>query len=155
MDGTDSAATRPIDASRLRGWMFLAFAVVSEVSATLCLKGALDQPFLYAVVVAGYVAAFTALSFALRTGLGLGIAYGVWGASGVVLTAIASMLLFGEPMTFTMWGGIGLVVAGVLFVELGSQHAHSADALAAATLATGEFPVIEAEADSDVAGDAR
>lgn len=116
-----------------RAWLFLALAVITEVTATLCLKGALSHPWLYAVVVIGYVAAFTALSCALRAGLGLGVAYGVWGACGVVLTALLSMVLFSEPLTATMWIGIVLVVAGVLCVELGSRSAHNAQVLSAAT----------------------
>lgn len=131
--------------NRARGWMFIALAIATEVTATLCLKGALEQPLLYAVVATGYIAAFTALAYALRAGLGLGVAYGVWGACGVAITAVASMALYGEPITPAMWAGIALVVTGVLCVELGSQRAHRADGLAAATIATGEFPAINLE----------
>lgn len=51
----------------------------------------------------------------------LGVAYGIWGASGVALTAIMSTLLFGEPLTAPMIIGIGLVIAGVMCVEMGSS----------------------------------
>ena len=75
------------------------------------------------VVVGGYLAAFTALSFVLREGMGLGVAYGIWGATGVVLTAVFATALFGDPLTATMGVGIALVIGGVLCVELGSQAA--------------------------------
>lgn len=71
----------------------------------------------------GYVGAFVCLSLVLRAGMGLGVAYGIWGACGVVLTAVFSMVLFGEPLTLLMGAGIALVIGGVLCVELGSQAA--------------------------------
>ena len=55
-------------------------------------------------------------------GLALGVAYGIWSAGGVAVTAIASRLLFGEPLTRTMVAGIAFIMAGVLLVELGSAH---------------------------------
>ena len=55
-------------------------------------------------------------------GLGLGVAYGIWAASGVALTAIASKALFQEPLTPLMMGGIVLIIGGVLLVEVGAAH---------------------------------
>lgn len=98
-------------------------AILVEVAATLALKGALQHPALYAVVVVGYIGAFVCLSLVLRAGMGLGVAYGIWGACGVVLTAVFSMILFDEPLTLIMGAGIVLVIGGVLCVELGSQAA--------------------------------
>lgn len=118
-------ASRARRSSRSRAWGFLAIAVLTEVTATLSLKGALTHPLLYTVVVAGYVTAFTALAYALRAGLGLGVAYGVWGACGVALTALASMWVFGEPLSAMMGVGIALVIGGVLCVELGSREQHA------------------------------
>jgi len=68
------------------------------------------------------VGAFAMLPLARGGGLGLGVAYGIWSAGGVAVTAIASRLLFGEPLTRTMVAGIALIMAGVLLVELGSAH---------------------------------
>lgn len=104
-------------------WILLAAAIVSEVTGSLSLKAALDHPGWYVVVVVGYVAAFVMLGIVLRLGLHLGVAYGVWGASGVALTAILSALVFGEPLTPVMVIGIALIMVGVLCVELGSQAA--------------------------------
>ena len=76
----------------------------------------------YGLVMAGYLGAFAMLTLALKEGLGLGVAYGIWSAGGVAVTAMASRLLFGEPLTRTMVDGIVLIMAGVLLVELGSPH---------------------------------
>jgi len=108
------------------GWLLLAGAILAEVSGSLSLKGALEDPLLYLVVVVGYVSAFVMLALVLRTGMALGVAYGIWGASGVALTAIGSLIIFDEPLTLLMGIGIVVIIAGVLCVELGAQAARKA-----------------------------
>jgi small multidrug resistance pump len=107
-----------------KGWLLLAVAILSEVTGSLSLKGALERPALYVVVAAGYVGAFALLAVVLRTGMALGVAYGIWAASGVALTATGSLIVFGEPFTLLMGVGIAVIIAGVLCVELGAQAAH-------------------------------
>ncbi|MEU4416516.1 DMT family transporter [Nocardia salmonicida] len=107
-------------------WLLLAAAILSEVAASLSLKGSETDPALYAVVVVGYVAAFVFLAAVLKRGLALGVAYGIWGASGVALTAVLSSLLFDEAFTLAMGAGLALVIAGVLLVETGSRPAEAA-----------------------------
>ena len=75
------------------------------------------------LVAAGYIASFILLALVLRQGMALGVAYGIWGALGVATTAVMSSLIFGETLTALMGVGIVLIIAGVLTVELGSQHA--------------------------------
>lgn len=104
-------------------WVHLAAAVLLEVCGTLSLrKAARGHPLWYAVVVGCYAASFVLLSMALAGGLGVGVAYGIWAASGVAVIAVAARLLFAEPLTPTMAAGIGLIMAGVLLVELGRGH---------------------------------
>lgn len=74
------------------------------------------------MVAVGYVLAFVALPGSLRAGMPLGIAYGIWAAAGVALTTIASRILFHEPLTRTMLVGIGLIIAGVLLIEVGGHR---------------------------------
>ena len=104
-------------------WPALGGAIISEVSATLALRQALNQPGFYVVVGIGYALAFILLSLTLKAGMPLGVAYGLWGALGVALTAVLSMLVFGEPMTLLVALGIALIMAGVLLVEVGAQRA--------------------------------
>ncbi|TFH53435.1 QacE family quaternary ammonium compound efflux SMR transporter [Actinomyces viscosus] len=103
--------------------LVLGGAIVSEVSATLALRQALDHPAFYTVVGIGYALAFIFLSLALRLGMSLGVAYGIWGALGVALTALLSAVLFGELITAPIAIGIVLIMAGVLLVEIGAQRA--------------------------------
>jgi small multidrug resistance pump len=105
-------------------WLFLAGAILTEVIATTALK--LSEGFSRTVpsivVVVGYLAAFGLLSQALVRGMPIGVAYGVWAAVGVALVAVAGAVLFGEGMTVVQLGGIALVIAGVLALELGAAH---------------------------------
>ena len=108
----------------------LAVAIVSEVMATLALRAALDHPAWFVVVGVGYVAAFMLLSAVLAAGMTVGVAYGVWAATGVALTAVLAALVFHDPLTPRMGLGIALVIGGVLLVELGSHPRASAGARA-------------------------
>lgn len=108
----------------MKKWLLLTGAILSEVTGSLSLKAAVEQPGWYALCIAGFVTAFIFLSLTLRAGMPLGVAYGVWGAAGVALTALLAAVLFGEPLTPLMLGGIVLIVLGVLTIELGSQRAH-------------------------------
>ena len=102
-------------------WLLLAGAVLAEVGGTLSLRMAStggDRRW-YAPLVLGYLAAFALISGALSLGMPLGVAYGVWVAVGIVLTAVLSRILFREPLTPLMLAGMGLIVAGVMLVELG------------------------------------
>lgn len=104
-------------------YLLLLGAVVSEVIGTLSLRVAANgRNSFFAVVVLGYGLAFTMLLGSLRLGMSLGIAYGIWAAAGVALTAVASRFFFGEPLTRKMIGGIGLIMVGVMFIELGAGH---------------------------------
>lgn len=106
-------------------WLMLGAAIVFEVSATLCLRMASVEgakPGWYVPVVGGYVLAFTSLALALAHGMPLGVAYGIWAAAGVALTALVSHWLFKERLTRTMLAGIALIIVGVLLVELGARH---------------------------------
>ncbi|MBF6245827.1 MULTISPECIES: DMT family transporter [Nocardia] len=105
-------------------FVFLGLAIVTEVSATVSLK--LSEGFTKLVpslvVVVGYVAAFIFLSQALKRGMSVGVAYGVWSAIGVALVATIGVLFLDEPLSAVQIGGIALLIAGVLALELGGAH---------------------------------
>ena len=105
----------------MSGWLFLAVAIVVEVAATLSLRvAATGRRAWYLPVGVGYLVAFGLLSLALREGMPLGLAYGVWTACGVALTAVAARFLFGDPLGARMVVGIVTIAAGVLLVQLGA-----------------------------------
>ena len=105
-------------------WLLLAGAIITEVIATTALKlsDGFSRLVPSIVVAVGYLAAFGLLSQALSRGMSIGVAYGVWAAAGVALVAAVGAVFLGESMTWVQVGGIALVIAGVLALELGAAH---------------------------------
>jgi len=103
-------------------WLYLVLAIVCEVVATSALKATEGftrwQP--SALVVAGYGLAFFFLSLTLRS-IPVGIAYAIWAGAGVVLVSIAGWLLYQQALDLAALLGIGLIVAGVLVINLFSK----------------------------------
>ncbi|BBY42553.1 cation transporter [Mycolicibacterium celeriflavum] len=104
-------------------WALLGGAIVAEVAGTLSLRASQDHSVWLLAVVVGYVCAFVLLTMVLRAGIPVGVAYGIWGALGTAGTAVLAALLFGDPFTWPIVAGIGLIIAGVLLIELGSHRA--------------------------------
>ncbi|ANY10175.1 DMT family transporter [Pseudonocardia sp. HH130630-07] len=105
-------------------YILLAAAIVLEVMATISLR--LSEGFTRIVpsvlVVIGYLGAFVLLSQVLKAGVPVGVAYGIWAAAGVALVAVIGAVFLGDGLTPVQIGGIGLVIAGVLALELGARH---------------------------------
>lgn len=99
-------------------WLFLGLAITSEVfgSTMLKLSAGFSKPFPSVGVVLGFGLAFYFLSLALKT-IPLGTAYAIWAGVGLVLTALVSVVFFGQKMDF--WGmvGIALILAGVVVLN--------------------------------------
>nr|WP_218680267.1 SMR family transporter [Rhodococcus qingshengii] len=110
-------------------WKVLAVAIAVEVGASLAMQAAIHAPLWYVVVILGYGTGFVLLVRILKSGMPIGVAYGIWGASGVALTALFAALMFDQPLTVTSVAGIALIAAGVMTVEWGSQVARKTRAL--------------------------
>lgn len=95
------------------------FAVLSEVTATTALK--LSEGFTKLapslVVVAGYGLSFYLLSLSLKV-IPIGTAYALWSGIGIVLTVIVGVILWKEPVDLVRSIGIGLIIAGILVINL-------------------------------------
>ena len=105
-------------------WLALAGAILTEVAGTLCLRMASQGTRLWIIpVVLGYSIAFSLLAVTLHLGMTIGVAYGIWSAVGVALTAVAGRILFDEPFTWVMGLGVVLIGGGVLLIEIGGSPA--------------------------------
>jgi len=104
-------------------WLILSAAIVTEVSGSLALRAAVDDPLWFIWVAIGYTTSIVLLDRGLRRGLPLGYAYGIWAAVGVALTAVMAWIIFDEPLTALMGVGIIFIMAGVVLVEFGSNAA--------------------------------
>ena len=111
------------DHPRRSAWPPLLLAIALEVTATLSLRAAegYTHPLWLIVVVIGYSGSLWLLSVVLDRGMAVGVAYGIWSAIGVVLTAVLGTVLFGELLGPVQIVGVGVIVVGVLLVELGSH----------------------------------
>jgi len=105
-------------------WIFLIGAILAEAAATMSLRASdgMRKKQWIAAIAGGYIVSFVLLSFALDHGMALGVAYGIWAAVGIALTATLARAIFKEPLTRVMTVGIGFISAGVLLVELGAAH---------------------------------
>jgi small multidrug resistance pump len=104
-------------------WFWLVAAIGTEVTATLSLRFSDGFTRLWpsVVVMVGYGLAFYSLSQALTRGMALSVAYGIWSAAGVALIAVIGVLFLQERLSLVQVGGIVLVIAGVLALELGGS----------------------------------
>lgn len=102
------------------GW--LAAAIIAEVTGSAMLQKSAQFTRLWPTVAMGacFVTSLFCLSMALR-GIPLGVAYAIWAGVGIVLTTAVSVVVFGFGLDGWAVVGIGLIIAGVLVLNLLSQ----------------------------------
>ncbi len=100
-------------------YLALALAISAEVVATSALKAtqSFTQLVPSVITVVGYSAAFFFLSVAIKY-IPVGVAYGIWSGLGIVLISIAAYFLYGQTLTLQQILGLGLIVTGVIVVNL-------------------------------------
>ena len=103
-------------------YLYLALAIIAEVVATSALKASEEFTRLWPslVVIAGYGIAFYLLTLVLRS-IPIGITYAIWSGSGIVLVTLASMVLYKQIPDFPAVVGMGLIVAGVIIINVFSK----------------------------------
>ena len=104
------------------GYLFL--AIISEVIGTACLTKSeqFSRIVPTGIMVVCFVAALYLLSQALKA-IPLGIAYAIWAGLGIVLTAAIGFLAFGQKLDGAALVGIGMIVGGVVVINLFSTSA--------------------------------
>jgi small multidrug resistance pump len=103
-------------------WVYLGIAIVAEIIATSALKGSQGFTRLAPSVltVIGYAVSFYFLSLTLRH-IPVGVAYAVWSGVGIVLISLVGALVFGQHLDWPAILGIGLIIAGVLVMNIFSK----------------------------------
>ena len=103
-------------------YAFLFIAIVAEVFATSAMAKSDGFTRLWPSLIsfAGYGLAFYLLSLVTRT-VPVGIVYAVWSGAGIVLVATAGWLFFGQKLDLAATIGMGMIVAGVLIINLLSK----------------------------------
>jgi small multidrug resistance pump len=100
-------------------WLLLAIAIVAEVIATTALKASdgFTRPWPSVVVVVGYAVAFWCLGLTLRS-LPVGVVYAIWSGAGIALITLIGWFWFGQRLDAPALAGMGLIVAGVVVIQL-------------------------------------
>ena len=72
-------------------------------------------------MVVGYGLSFWMLALVLRD-MPIGLTYAVWAAVGTALIAAIGIVAFGEPATTLKLLSLGLIIAGVVGLNMAGSH---------------------------------
>lgn len=105
-------------------WIYLSIAIFAEVVGTTALNASASfSRFIPSLItVISYAIAFYLLSLALKT-IPVGIAYAIWSGVGIVIIALIGYLVFQQKLDIPAIIGIGLIIAGVLVLNIFSKSA--------------------------------
>ena len=106
-------------------WLVLGIAIVAETIATSAMKSSEGFTKLVPsiIVLLGYGVAFYFLSITLRT-IPVGVAYAIWSGVGIVLITIVGWTVFGQKLDAPALIGMGLIIAGVVTMNVFSNAGH-------------------------------
>lgn len=108
----------------IKGYLYLLVAIIGEVIGTNLLK-ATDgftklTPTIYTII--AYVISFYFLSLSFKT-IPISVAYAIWGAIGIILITLFSVLVWKEPLNMMTVVGLGFIIIGTVLVNLfGTGH---------------------------------
>lgn len=103
-------------------YLYLGTAIVAEVIGTTLMKQSEGFTKLApsALTFVAYAIAFYCLSQTLKT-IPTGIAYAIWSGAGIVLITLAAWAVHGQKLDFPAVAGMGLIIAGVLVMNVFSK----------------------------------
>ena len=105
-------------------WLYLILAILLEVTGTTCMK--LSEGFTKTMpsilLFVFYILSFGMLTLALKR-IDVSLAYAVWSGVGTALIATIGILWFKEPASALKLISIGLIIVGVVCLNLaGGTH---------------------------------
>jgi len=106
-------------------YTLLGFAIFSEVVGTTALKisDGMTKMGPAVLVVIGYGFSFWLLSITLKT-MPVGLVYAIWCGIGIAAIALIGQVFFDETLTLGAVFGIGLIIAGIVVLQLYGSGAH-------------------------------
>ena len=104
-------------------WLFVFIAGLFEILWAIAMKysDGFSKLWPSVITVVGMLMSFFLLSYALKT-LPVGTTYAAWVGIGAAGTAIMGMILFGESREALRLFCIGLIIAGILGLQLVDNH---------------------------------
>ena len=106
-------------------YIYLFIAIIGELLGTTLLKVSegFSKPLPVVSALLSYGVCFFFLSLAMKK-IPLGITYATWSGVGLLVTAVISILVFNEKLNLYTIIGLGLIIVGVLMVNLLGNAGH-------------------------------
>jgi small multidrug resistance pump len=103
--------------------ILLAIAIAIEVGATAVLPRAagFTDPFWSAIVLVGYGVSIWLLTLIVKQ-LPVSMVYAIWSGLGTAAVAIVGVMWLHEPLTALKLVALGLIVGGVVLLNVGAPH---------------------------------
>ena len=109
----------------MQTYLYLLIAVAFETFGSSCLQASQQFTRFWPSmgVLAGFAGAFWFFTLVLKV-LPLGITYALWSGIGIVLITTSGWLIFGQKLDGAALAGIGLIITGILVINLFSGASH-------------------------------
>lgn len=103
-------------------YLYLAIAIIAEVTATTALKASEEFTRITpsVVVILGYGVAFYFMTLVLRV-IPIGITYAIWSGLGIVLVTIVGFFFYKQTLDIPAIIGIILIISGVIVINVFSN----------------------------------
>ena len=104
-------------------YVFLLIAISAEVAGTSLLKATEGFTRLWPTVglAVAYLLAFGMLALAVRD-IPVGVAYAMWSGLGTAAIVAIGAAFLGEPLSVSKVVGVGLIIGGVVVLNLGGAR---------------------------------
>ncbi|SEL95181.1 small multidrug resistance pump [Roseovarius tolerans] len=105
-------------------YFILFLAILAETAGTTALQASqqFTRPLPSVVVVIAYGISFYLLALTLRT-MPVGVVYAIWSGLGIVFIAAIGYVVFGQKLDLPAILGTGLILAGIVVIQLFSRTA--------------------------------
>ncbi len=100
-------------------WIYLALAIIFEVSATLSIKQAtFGNAYMWSIIIAVlYIISFSFVYYATKS-IEIGTVYAIWAGMGTALIVILGWIIFKEDMNWYKIVGVLSIIFGVILLKL-------------------------------------
>ena len=103
-------------------YLYLAIAVAFETIGTSAMQASQQFTRLWpsVLVIVGYAISFYFMALTLRY-MPVGIVYALWSGLGIILLALIGYAVFGQKLDLPAIAGLGLIIAGIVVIQLFSN----------------------------------
>ncbi|GAW33907.1 multidrug transporter EmrE [Roseovarius sp. A-2] len=105
-------------------YVILFLAILAETAGTTALQASqqFTRPLPSVIVLIAYGVSFYLLALTLRT-MPVGVVYAIWSGLGIVFIAAIGYVVFGQKLDLPAILGTGLILAGIVVIQLFSRSA--------------------------------